>query len=310
MNWYNPALMTKLKSTLSEYLQIALSIILASIGLKAFLLPNGFLDGGATGIAILIGEFIDIEISYILPLISLPFLILGWYTVSKRIVIKSTLSICILAITIHFENFEAVTDEKLLIAIFGGIFLGAGIGLGIKNGAVLDGSEILGIYLNERLGIPIGTIILIFNTILFGVTAFLISIEVALYSILTFIVTGKIIDFVFEGFEDYVNLMIVSENSDKVQEALIHEAEIGMTILKGSKGFGNRGEINDLEIIQTILNRIDSRRVYRIINKVDENAFIIELDVNNVKGGVLRKYLSKSKEKKLSPTLYRRSRID
>lgn len=295
----------KLKNKVSEYLQIALSIFLASIGLKAFLLPNGFLDGGATGISILINEFIPIEISYILPLVSFPFLILGWYTLSKSIVIKSTIAICILAIVIHFENFEAVTDEKLLIAIFGGIFLGAGIGLGIKNGAVLDGSEILGIYFNEKFGLPIGTVIMVFNTILFGVTALLISVEVALYSTLTFIVTGKVIDFVFEGFEDYVNLMIISEHSEKIQNALINEAEIGMTVMKGEKGFGSRGEINNVEIIQTVLNRINSKKVYHIINKIDEDAFIIEVDVNNVKGGVLRKYLSKSKQKKLSPSLYK-----
>ncbi|MCI5055497.1 MAG: YitT family protein [Flavobacteriales bacterium] len=298
--------MKRLKESLLEYLQIALSIVLASIGLKAFLLPNGFLDGGATGISILIGEFIPIELSYILPVISLPFLILGWFTVSKRIVVKSAISIAILSLVIHFETFEAITDDKLLIAIFGGIFLGAGIGLGIKNGSVLDGSEILGIFLNERFGLPIGNVILMFNTVLFTITAFFISVEVALYSVLTFIVTGKVIDFVFIGFEDYVSLMIIGEHSKEIQRALIQEAGIGMTIIKGAQGFGSRGELDNVDIVHAVLNRIDSKRVYRIINQVDENAFIIELDVNNVKGGVLRKYLSKKNTKKLSPTIYQK----
>ncbi|TXB70204.1 YitT family protein [Phaeodactylibacter luteus] len=298
------AIKNKISSLLSEYLQIGFAVLLASIGLKAFLLPNGFLDGGVTGIAILIGEFLPVEISYILPIASIPFFIAGWLTLSRRVMVKSILSVLALAVVLHYENFEAVTEEKLLIAIFGGIFLGAGIGLAIKNGTVLDGSEILGIYLHDRFGLPIGTIILGFNTVLFGITAWLISIEVALYSILTFIVTGKVIDFIFEGFEDYIGLMIVSEEREALQEALLKEAGIGMTILKGLRGFGSRGEMQDADVIQTVLNRIDSKKVHRIIDAIDEDAFIIEFDVNNVKGGVLRKYLSKGKSKTLSPDLY------
>jgi len=289
---------------LLEYLQLAFAILLASIGLKAFLLPNGFLDGGVTGIAILIGDFVPFEISYILPVVSIPFFVLGWFTLSKRVMIKSIISVLALAFVIHFENFEAATDEKLLIAIFGGVFLGAGIGLAIKNGAVLDGSEIVGIYLHDRFGLPIGTIILFFNTILFAITAWLISIEVALYSILTFIVTGKVIDFVFEGFEDYIGMMIVSRKQEEIEQALLSRVGIGMTILKGSKGFGSTGEIKDVEMIQTVLNRIDSKKVHRIIQSIDSNAFIIEFDVNNVKGGVLRKYLTKEKSVELPTDFY------
>ncbi|WP_421804111.1 YitT family protein [Flagellimonas sp.] len=296
--------MKKIRSLVFEYLQIALAILLASIGLKAFLLPNGFLDGGVTGIAILLGEFVPIEISYILPIISIPFFILGWLTLTKRVMIKSVISVLVLAVVIHFENFEAVTNEKLLIAIFGGISLGAGIGLAIKNGAVLDGSEILGIYLHDKFGIPIGTIILLFNTVLFAITAWLISIEIALYSILTFIITGKVIDFVFEGFEDYIGLLIVSHKQKEIQDELLNQVGLGMTIYGGVRGFGSRGEINNVEVIQTVLNRIDSKKVHRIVDTIDEDAFIIEFEVNSVKGGVLRKYLSREKTRTLSPDLY------
>ena len=287
-----------------EYAQIALAILLASIGLKAFLLPNGFLDGGVTGIAILVGKLLPIETSYVLPLASIPFFILGWLTLTRRVMVKSIVSVLILALVIHFENFEAVTEEKLLIAIFGGVFLGAGIGLAIKNGTVLDGSEILGVYLHDKFGLPIGTIILLFNTVLFAVTAWLISLEVALYSILTFIVTGKVIDFVFEGFEDYVGLTIVSAKQQEIQDALLDQAGLGMTIFTGAKGFGSRGHIGNVQVIQTVLNRIDSKKVHNIINAIDQDAFIIEFDVNNVKGGVLRKYLSRKKSKRLAPTPY------
>jgi uncharacterized membrane-anchored protein YitT (DUF2179 family) len=281
------------KQILSESFQICLGILLASIGLKAFLLPNGFLDGGATGIAILISQLYNLNISIVLLIVSIPFLLIAWKSMTKKIVLKSFLSITTLAIFIHFENFTSVTDDKLLIAIFGGLFLGAGIGLTIKNGAVLDGSEILGIYINNRFGISIGKVILFFNIILFSITALLISIEVSMYSILTFLITAKVIDLMIEGFEDYVGLMIVSEKSDEIESGLIKEIGVGITIYKGAKGYGQRGIKDHNEIIHTVINRIDINRTYRLIEQKDEKAFIIEFDVNSVKGGILKKYLSK-----------------
>ena len=290
-------------SYIFELLQISFAILLASIGLKAFLLPNGFLDGGVTGISILISQMLEIELSIILPIISLPFFILGWFTISKRILAKSILSVIILALTIHFENFEAITEDKLLIAIFGGLFLGSGIGLAIKNGSVLDGSEILGIYLHEKTGISIGAIILWFNILLFILTGVLFSLELAMYSVLTFLVTGKTIDLILEGFEDYLGLMIVTSKSSHMQQELLHKLGQGMTIYQGIKGYGSRGENKNSEIIHTVINRIDSKKAYRIVNTVDKDAFVIEFDVNSVKGGVLRKYLTRKKQKELSPTI-------
>lgn len=291
-----------MKRLLSEIIQIAIGILLASIGLKMFLLPNGFLDGGVTGISILLSKLFNIEISYFLILVSIPFLVLAWFNLSKRIFIKSVLSIILLAIIIHFENFTAITEDKLLIAIFGGLFLGAGIGLTIKNGAVLDGSEILGIFINERLGISIGKVILFFNAILFTATAVLLSIEVAMYSILTFIITGKVIDFMIEGFEDYVGLMIVSEKEHEINEGLINIVGVGTTLYKGSGGYGKRGIQTEKKIIHTVINRIDIRRTYNLIDSIDKNAFIIEFDVNNIKGGIYTKFLSKEGLKKISPS--------
>ena len=287
-----------MKRILSEIFQVAIGILLASIGLKMFLLPNGFLDGGATGIAILLSELFDFDISFFLLIVNIPFLILAWFSLSKRIFIKSILSIISLAIIIHFENFESITEDKLLIAIFGGLFLGARIGLTIKNGAVLDGSEILGIYINNRLGISIGKVILLFNAILFGATAVLLSLEIAMYSILTFIVTAKIIDLMIEGFEDYVGLMIVSNKIDEINTELIRVVGTGTTLYQGSGGYGKTGERPKKEIIHTVINRIDIKLTYNLIDSIDKNAFIIEFDVNNIKGGIYTKFLSKEGFKK------------
>jgi len=282
---------------ISEYGQILLGIVLASIGLKAFLLPNGFLDGGVTGIALLVRTQADINISFLLILFSIPFLILGYFTVSKRIVIKSVLSILGLALFIYFENFETITDDKLLISIFGGLFLGAGIGISIRNGSVLDGSEILGVYLNDKFGISIGQIILIFNIILFSITALVLSVEVALYSILTYIVTAKVTDLIIEGFEDFIGVTIVSKHYQAIEIAIMEELGTGMTLYKGTRGIGSSGKTEDFDIIHTIINRIDIKKMYRIVNRIDQKAFIVEFDVNTVKGGVLRHYLDKKKNR-------------
>lgn len=284
---------------ISEYVQIIFGIILASIGLKAFLLPNGFLDGGVTGIALLASSVLDINVSILLILFSIPFLILGFYTVSKRIVIKSIISILGLALFIQFENFSTITEDKLLISIFGGLFLGAGIGIAIRNGSVLDGSEILGIYINDKFGISIGQIILIFNIVLFSITAFVLSVEVALYSILTYIVTAKVTDLIIEGFEDFIGVTIVSKKYEAIEIAIMEELGTGMTLYKGTRGLGSSGKTEDFDIIHTIVNRIDIKKMYRVVDKIDPKAFIVEFDVNTVKGGVLRHYLDKKKNKVL-----------
>ena len=292
--------MLQMKEFLNEILQIAIGIFLASIGLKMFLLPNGFLDGGATGIAILLSELFDFSISYLLILVSSPFLLLAWFSLTRRIFVKSVLSIIALAIIIHFENFEPITDDKLLIAIFGGLFLGSGIGLTIKNGAVLDGSEVLGIFANERFGFSVGKVILVFNIILFAATALLLSIEIAMYSILTFIITAKVIDLMIEGFEDYVGLMIVSNKAKDINREIIKVIGTGTTLYRGSEGYGKRGVQSSEEIIHTVINRIDIKRTYSLIDSIDKDSFIIEFDVNNIRGGIRTKYLSTEGLKKLS----------
>jgi uncharacterized membrane-anchored protein YitT (DUF2179 family) len=291
--------MIKIKSLILEYVQIAIGILLASIGLKAFLLPNGFLDGGVTGIALLINSKLDINISYLLIGLSIPFLILGYFMLSKRIVVKSIFAIIALAVFIQLENFSVITEDKLLISIFGGLFVGMGIGMSIRNGAVLDGSEILGIFVYDRFGIAIGKVILLFNVVLFGITAMVLSVEVAMYSILTYIVTAKVTDFMIEGFEDFIGILVVSKHHEQLQKEIAKNVGSGMTIYKAEKGVGSHGETKEMMVINTVINRIDIRKMYRTIDSVDEGAFVVEYDVNNIRGGVMRRYLTKNNDKKL-----------
>ncbi len=284
-----------MKRLFLEYSQIFLGIVLASIGLKAFLLPNGFLDGGVTGIAILLKDIFDFNISISLVVISIPFLVLAWFTLSKKAVVKSIISIISLALFIQFENFTPLTNDKLLISIFGGLFLGAGIGLAIRNGTVLDGAEVLGIYLNNKYGFGIGIIILHFNTILFIITGICVSMEVAMYSILTFIVTTRVVDFIIKGFEDFIGLMIISTNSQEIESALLTEIGSGVTVYNYTRGYGASGYRENGDIIQLVINRIDIRKTYNLIDRLDHDAFVVEFDVNNIKGGVMKKLLGSDK---------------
>lgn len=291
----------KIMSSFWEYTQLLVATILASIGLKAFLLPNGFLDGGVTGIAILISSIFGLNISLILIIISIPFLLLAWKTVSKRIVIKSIIAIIIFSLFIHLENFSPITEDKLLISIFGGLFLGAGLGLALKNGAVLDGSEVLGIYINNRFGFSIGKVSLFFNILLFVITAIAMSIEIVMYSILTYLVTSKVIDLMIEGFEDYVGLMIISSNPKMIEEKIIDKVGTGITVYKGSRGYGSTGSKEEMDILHLVINRIDIGKTYHLIDQIDKKAFVIEFDINNIKGGISRKVFSKKELGKLAP---------
>lgn len=287
---------TNIKNLGLEIGQIVVAIFLASIGLKMFLLPNGFLDGGATGIAILLSKLINLDISFILPVVSIPFFIIGFFTIDKSILVKSFIAILCLSLIIHFENFEPITNDKLIIATFGGLFLGTGIGLAIRNGAVLDGSEMLGIYINNKFGFSIGAVILLFNMLLFGITALVLSPEIAMYSILTYIITGKAVDFTIQGFENYVGLMIISNKSEELQNCFLERIGHGITVYQGVKGFGKRGLNKNNEIIHLIINRIDVKRLHSMIDTIDKDAFIIEFDVNDVRGGKIKRYLGKRKK--------------
>ncbi|WP_339686655.1 YitT family protein [uncultured Nonlabens sp.] len=282
-----------MRTYVKEYGQIAIGILLASVGLKAFLLPNNFLDGGVTGIAILLSQQTGWNISILLILISIPFILVGAFTVSKRIVIKSMIAIALLALSINLETFSTITEDKLLIAIFGGVFLGAGIGISIRNGAVLDGSELLGLFIFNKYGISIGKTILIFNVVLFAITAYVVSMEVAMYSILAYIVTAKVIDLFIQGLENFIGLTIVSHKSEVIEEGIAQQLGVGMTIYKGASGYGSSGKSEKIRIIQTVVNRIDINKTLKLVEELDPKAFIIEFDVHKVRGGVLKRYLTK-----------------
>jgi uncharacterized membrane-anchored protein YitT (DUF2179 family) len=200
------------------------------------LLPNQFIDGGAMGISLLISETTNVSLSILIVAVNLPFLILGYSQIGKEFAIKSIIAIILLAVVVHFIPYPLITSDKLLIAVFGGFFLGTGIGMAIRGGSVIDGTEVLAIYLSKKTGLTIGDIILIFNIIIFSFGAYVLSIEIALYAILTYLAASKTIDFIIEGIEEYTGITIISEKSEEIRLMITEKLGRGVTLYNGKGG--------------------------------------------------------------------------
>jgi uncharacterized membrane-anchored protein YitT (DUF2179 family) len=275
---------------LNDTFFILVGVISAGFGLKGFLLPNSFIDGGAMGISLLISETTALSLSVLIVVVNSPFIILGFSNLGKQFALKSIIAIIFLALTVHFIPYPVVTSDKLLIAVFGGFFLGAGIGLSIRGGAVIDGTEVLAIYLSKKTGLTIGDIILIFNIIIFSFGAYILSIEVALYAMLTYMAAAKTVDFIIEGVEEYTGITIISEHSEKIRLMITENLRRGVTVYAGKGGFGKReANLKSYDIIYTIVTRLEIARLKTEIDKIDENAFIIMNSIKDTKGGMIKK---------------------
>ena len=272
-----------------DFILISLGIFSAAFGFKGFLLSNHFIDGGATGISLLISALTGIPLFLLLILINIPFIILGYSVIGKSFAIKTALAISGLALVVATINFPDVTQDNLLVALFGGFFLGAGIGLSIRGGAVIDGTEVLAIYLSRKLGTTIGDIIIAINVLIFSAAAYFLSVEIALYSMVTYLSASKTLDFIIEGIEEYTGVTIISPYSDEIRTMIIEELGRGVTIYNGKSGFGKSGEAKDIEIVYTVVTRLELNRLNSEIEKIDSSAFVVMSSIKDTKGGMIKK---------------------
>ncbi len=279
-----------LERTIKDVLFITLGVAAAAFGLKGFLLPNRFLDGGVMGISLLANIVSGVNLSLLVILINLPFVAIAYTQISKKFAFKTLIAIALLAITLAIVEFPIITQDKLLIAVFGGFFLGAGIGLSIRGGSVIDGTEVLAIYSSRKTTLSVGDVILILNIVIFSTAAYIINIETALYAILTYLVASKTVDFVVHGIEEYTSVMIVSDKSDEIKDAIVNRMGRGVTILKGKSGFGKKGHrTNDIDVLFSVVTRLELQRLKTEIIKIDPDAFVVENSINDVKGGMIKK---------------------
>jgi uncharacterized membrane-anchored protein YitT (DUF2179 family) len=276
---------------IKDTLLISAGVLAAAFGLKSFLLPNNFLDGGVMGISLLINFLTHIGLPYLVVLVNIPFIVIAFTQISRKFAVKTLVAILALALCLQFLEFPTVTDDRLLIAFFGGFFLGAGIGLSIRGGSVIDGTEVLAIYTSRKTMLTVGDFILLFNIVIFFVAAYVINVEIALYAILTYLVASKTVDFVVHGIEEYTSVIIVSQKSDEIKIAITDKMGRGVTVLKGKSGFGKQGHRHaDVDIIYTVITRLELQRLKSVIAKIDEHAFMVENSVNDIKGGMIKKH--------------------
>ena len=278
-----------MKSVLRECLNIVLiilGILSAAFGLKGFLLSSHFIDGGVTGVSMLLAQIFGFPLPILLVLINLPFIALGFKQFGAKFAIKSALAISGLAIAFVIVPYPDVTPDKLLTAVFGGFFIGAGIGLAIRGGAVLDGTEIAVILVSRNSSVlKVADVILILNILIFLGATYFLGVEVAMYSILTYVAAAKTIDFLLYGIEEYQAIVIVSERHEMIKRKLINELHRSVTIYKGQSGLSNE----DKDILYCVVTRLEIGAIKTAVKDIDPNAFIIVQAISDVEGGLIKK---------------------
>ena len=275
---------------------ITCGILSAGFGLKGFLLPNSFIDGGVTGISLLIHLLSKWPLPLIIIVLNIPFIILGYFQINKAFAIKSIFSIIGLSICLAVLHYPIITTDKLLISVFGGFFLGTGIGLAVRGGAVIDGTELLAIYFSKRSSLSVGDIIWFFNIVIFSCAAYLLSVEIALYSILIYLAASKTVDFIIEGIEEYTGVTIISNYSEEIRVMIIEKMGRGVTVFIGKGGYAKYGqELKNTNILYTVITRLEISKLITEIDKIDPKAFITMSSIRDTHGGVIKKRTVKDK---------------
>ena len=269
---------------------ITLGVFSATFGLNSFLLPNDFIDGGITGVSLLVSAVTGWQLSILVVCLNIPFVVLGYKQIGRTFAVKTGLGIVLLAYCLHTVHFPIITHDKLLVAVFGGFFLGAGIGLTMRGGGVIDGTEVMAISFSRGTGLTIGDIILIVNVVIFSFAAWLLSVETALYSILAYLSASKTVDFIVEGLEEYTGVTIISAHNEEIRLMITEDLGRGVTVYKGSRGYGKTGEKKgEIDILYSVITRLEVARLNTEIEKIDPAAFVIMNSIKDTKGGMIKK---------------------
>jgi uncharacterized membrane-anchored protein YitT (DUF2179 family) len=268
---------------------IILGIFAAGFGLKGFLLSSHFIDGGVTGVSMLLANVLGWQLAILIPVINLPFIAIGYRQIGKAFAIRSTLAIAGLSLCLAFIKFPDVTPDRLLTAVFGGFFIGAGIGLAIRGGAVLDGTEIAALLISKSSHLlKVGDVILLLNIVIFSAAAFFLGIESALYSMLTYFAASKTIDFLIHGVDEHTAITIISDKSEEIRETIIRDLHRGVTIYKGEGGMDRVSQ----DILFCVVTRLEIGRVKTAAHEIDPTAFVVVYPLADAEGGVLKRIAS------------------
>ena len=280
----------KAKSDIINIILVIVGILSAGFGFKGFLLPSHFIDGGVIGISMLLAETTGLPLSVLIFLANLPFLFLAYRRLGLSFAIRSALAIAGLSLCLAFVTFPDMTHDKSLTAVFGGFFIGVGIGLAIRSEAVLDGTEIAALLVSKKMQLfKVSDVILLLNVTIFSLAVFVLGVESALYSILTYVSASKTVDFILNGIEQYTSITVVSGKGDAIRK-MITDMGRGVTVYEGKKGYGKDGHINDIrDIIFTVVTRLEIPVIKAKILEIDPSAFIVQQSIEDTTGGLLKR---------------------
>lgn len=265
---------------------IIAGILSAGMGLHGFLLSSRFIDGGVTGVSMLLAKVMGLPLSALILVINLPFIALGYRQIGREFAIRSAAAIVGLSVCLAIIHYPDVTADKLLTAVFGGFFIGAGMGLAMRGGAVLDGTDIAALLISKRSHLfRVGDVILGLNIVIFLTAAFFLGVDSALYSILTYVAASKTLEFLLHGIEEYTAITIVSERSGPIRLAITGMLGRGVTVYKGRGGMTGA----DQDILLCVVTRLEIGKVMNVIQEIDRSAFIMIHPLADAKGGVVRR---------------------
>lgn len=276
---------------IQDTIYIVLGILFSAFAMKSFLVPNHFLDGGVTGISLLGHEVFHWNLGLLLILTNLPFIVLGAYQVSKGFAVKTAIAVVGLAIALQYGEFPTITSDNLLVSMFGGFFLGLGIGLAMRGGCAIDGLEVLALYTLKKTSFTITEVIMAMNIVIFLSAGIHFGLETALYAMLTYYIAMRTIDYVIEGMEAYTGVTIISGKSEEVKEALVLKMGRGITIYKGERGFMKDSyEVShECDIVFTVITRLEVRKLKNVVHQIDPRAFVFTHTIKETAGGVLKR---------------------
>lgn len=263
---------------------------LAVLAMKGFMIPNHFLDGGITGVSILLHEIFHINISFLVIILNVVFIYWGYKRIGKTFAIQTSIAVALLSIGLLFVEINPITNDKLLIAIFGGILMGTGVGLVIRGGGVIDGAEVIAVFTGRKTGFSNSEIIMLINTVIFLVAAFQFGIETAMYSIITYFTATRAINYVVDGIEEFTAINIITCKQQEIKSLLVNELGKGITVFKGERGYlpGKFDIKTDCEIIVTIVTRLEIKQIEEAVKNIDPTAFIYVQSIREASGGILK----------------------
>ena len=276
--------------SLKNMLHILLGAGLAVLAMKGFMIPNRFMDGGITGISILLHEIFHINISILVIALNLVFIYLGYRNIGKTFAVQTTIAVILLALGLLFIEINPITTDKLLIALFGGILIGAGVGLVIRGGGVIDGAEVIAVFTRRKVGFSNSEIIMLINCVIFAVAAIEFGIETAMYSVITYFTATRATDYVVDGIEEFTAMNIISSQQDEIKSFLVNELGKGITVYKGERGYlpGSFDVKTDTEIIVTIVTRLEIKQIQDTIIRIDPKVFVYVQSIKEATGGILK----------------------